>query len=265
MPFQIEVCQQILRNPTRLLQHAAHDSVWLLRVCKVLDACLVQLALPHSVQAIPLRMLETFTTVAAVERYVEDETVLYKYLECVFGFLITRNYFVRLRQLLDDKCPPLDGETLHAPTPFADALMQLMLRPLSVALRQPCSELSQLFSRKFICDILATPHTEPVRYFVLPCLAESEEFPYALLMHTLHALLDISEYSPVSEVAATDSVNTNNLFYGVMQAEEAGVKSSKAQTHDKLFSSYLLNSLLVLDRSHLGVYTYIHNNHNNYI
>ncbi|TDG42604.1 hypothetical protein AWZ03_010965 [Drosophila navojoa] len=253
----VEVCQQILRNPTRLLQHSAHDSVWLLRVCKVLDACLVQLALPHKAQAIPLRMLETFTTVAAVERYVEDETVLYKYLECVFGFLIKRNYFERLRQLLDDKCPPLDGETLHAPTPFVDALMQLMLRPLNVALRQPCSELSQLFCRKFISDILATTHTEPVRNFVLPCLAESKDFPYALLMHTLHAILDLREAASVAEATttatttttATDNVSTNNVFYGTMHGE---AKSSNQQTNDALFSSYLLNSLLVLDRSHLG-------------
>ncbi|XP_030554111.1 ubiquitin-protein ligase E3C [Drosophila novamexicana] len=246
----IEICQPILRNPVRLLQHSAHDSVWLLRVCKILDACLLQLALPHSAQAIPLRMLETFTTVASVERYVEDEAVLYKYLERVFVFLITRNYFVRLRLLLDEKCPPLDGETLHAPTPFVDALMQLLLRPLSVAMRQPGNESSQLFCRRFIIDILATPHTEPLRHFVLPCLAESEDFPFALLMHALHALLDLSQATSGSEPAITDNGKPNTLLYGVLQPDEA--KQLKSQPRETLFSSFLLNSLLVLDRRQLA-------------
>lgn len=253
MVFQIDICQQILRNPARLLQHSAHDSVWLLRICKLLDACLVQLTLPQSAQAIPLRMLETFTTVAAVERYVEDETLLYKYLERVFAFLIARNYFGRLRQLLDEKCPPLDGETLHAPNPLAEALLQLLLRPLAVASRLPVGEQSQLFCRNFISEILAMPHTEPIRYFVLPCLAESTEFPFALLLHSLHGMLEMT----ISNVALPDSIATveennkhNALFYGVIQSGE--VKQAKRQPREAVFSSFLLNSLLILDRKQLG-------------
>ncbi|KAM8713192.1 hypothetical protein ACLKA7_013494 [Drosophila subpalustris] len=246
----IEICQQILRNPARLLQHSAHDPVWMLRVCKLLDACLLQLTLPQSAQAIPLRMLETFTTVSAVERYVEDETLLYKYLERVFGFLIARNYFVRLRQLLDDKCPPLDDETLHAPSPFADALLQLLLRPLSVARRSAAGEQSQLFCLKFITEILATSHTEPIRYFVLPCLAESTEFPFALLMQSLHVLLESSMATSAAESTDTDDGKQNSMFYSVIQSSE--VKQSKSQPREMLFSSFLLNSLLVLDRRHLA-------------
>lgn len=245
----IEICQQILRNPSRLLQHSAHDPVWLLRVCKLLDACLLQLTLPQSAQAIPLRMLETFTTVSAVERYVEDEMLLYKYLGRVFGFLIARNYFVRLRQLLDEKCPPLDGETLNAPSPFAEALLQLLLRPLAVARRTPAGEQSQIFCRKFITEILATPHTEPIRYFVLPCLAESTEFPFALLMQSLHVLLESSIVTSATDATDTDDGKRNSLFYGVIQSSEA--KQSKTQPR-VMFSSFLLNSLLVLDRRQLA-------------
>lgn len=199
-------------------------------------------------------MLETFTTVAAVERYVEDETLLYKYLERVFAFLIARNYFVRLRQLLDEKCPPLDGETLHAPNPLAEALLQLLLRPLAVARRLPVGEQSHLFCRNFISEILATPHTEPLRYFVLPCLAESTDFPFALLLHSLHGMLEmtISDVSLPESMAAIDENKHNALFYGIIQTSE--VKQTKRQPREAVFSSFLLNSLLILDRKQLGMW-----------
>ncbi|KAH8403751.1 hypothetical protein KR215_002236 [Drosophila sulfurigaster] len=247
----IEICQQILRNPSRLLQHSAHDPIWMLRVCKLLDACLLELSLPQSAGAIPLRMLETFTTVAAVERYVEDETLLYKYLDRVFGFLIARNYFVRLRQLLDEKCPPLDGETLQAPSLMAEALLQLLLRPLTVARRISAGEQSKVFCQKFITEILATPHTDPIRYFVLPNLAESAEFPFALLMQSLHFLLESNSVtrSAAESTDLDEEIKRSSLFYGVIQSSE--VKQCKSQPRE-LFSSFLLNSLLVLDRKQLA-------------
>ncbi|XP_043645580.1 ubiquitin-protein ligase E3C [Drosophila teissieri] len=241
----IEVCQQILRQPARLLQHSSPDSMWLLRLCKLLDTCLLQLSLSHTPQAIPLRMLETFTTVSSVQRYMEDETVLFQYLERVFGFLIARNYFVRLRRLLDDKCPPLDGETLQAPSPLAEALLQLLLRPLEVAKRASAggqmSSMSMAVCQNFTRDILATPHTDPLRYFVLPCFALNVDFPFDLLMRSL---FDALEAAGPAESDSTSS-RRSFLFHGA----ESG---HKAKRIDSIFSSFLLNSLMVLDRRQLA-------------
>ncbi|XP_034651048.1 ubiquitin-protein ligase E3C [Drosophila subobscura] len=250
----IEVCQQILRSPGRLLQHSATDPIWLFRVCKLLDACLLQLTLSQSAQAIPLRMLETFTTVTAVERYVSDETLLFKYLERVFGFLIARNYFLRLRQLLDEKCPPLDGETLHAPSPLAEALLHLLLRPLAVA-KRACNggqvlPVSLLVCQNFVKDILATPHTDAMRCFVLPCLAECPEFPFDLLMRSLFDLLETAAATAASE-SENASSRRSFMFHG-SETGSGGPKQAQAQPLDALFTSYLLNSLLVLDRRQLA-------------
>jgi len=224
--------------------------MWLLRLCKLLDTCLLQLSLSHTAQAIPLRMLETFTTVSSVQRYVEDESVLFQYLERVFGFLIARNYFQRLRGLLDDKCPPLDGETLHAPSPLAEALLQLLLRPLAVTKRAcsggQLSPMSLAVCQNFIRDILATPHTDPLRYFVLPCFALNADFPFDLLMRSL---LESLETDGPAESASTSS-RRSFLFHGT----ETGPKTKR---FDSLFSSFLLNSLLVLDRRQLGKFNLI--------
>lgn len=219
--------------------------MWLLRLCKLLDTCLLQLSLSHTAQAIPLRMLETFTTVSSVQQYMKDEAVLFQYMERVFGFLIARNYFVRLRRLLDDKCPPLDGETLHAPSPLAEALLQLLLRPLEVAKRASAggqmSSMSMAVCRNFTRDILATPHTDPLRYFVLPCFALNVDFPFDLLMRSLY---DALESAGPAESDSTSS-RRSFLFYGV----ETGHKTTRI---DSIFSSFLLNSLMVLDRRQLG-------------
>ncbi|XP_052838360.1 ubiquitin-protein ligase E3C [Drosophila gunungcola] len=242
----IEVCQQILRQPARLLQHSSRDSMWLLRLCKLLDTCLLQLSQSHSAQAIPLRMLETFTTVSSVQRYVEDEALLFRYLERVFGFMIARNYFLRLRRLLDDKCPPLDGETLHAPSPLAEALLQLLLRPLAVAKRAsaggPLSSMSLAVCHNFIRDILATPHTDALRYFLLPCFALNADFPFDLLMRSLFGVLESVGLAVESESTST---RRSFLFHGA----ETG---QRIKRFDSLFSSFLLNSLLVLDRRQLA-------------
>lgn len=223
--------------------------MWLLRVCRLLDTCLLQLSLSHTAQAIPLRMLETFTTVSAVQRHMQNEAELFKYLERVFGFLIARNYFLRLRQLLDEKCPPLDGETLHAPSPLADALLQLLLRPLAVARRASSggqvSPMSVAVFRNFIADILAKPHTDPVRYFLLPCLAESAEFPFDLLMRSL---VDALETVAVPLDSGDNLASRRSFLY---HGTETGQKA-QAQAMEALFSSFLLNSLLVLDRRQLG-------------
>ncbi|EDV37490.1 uncharacterized protein Dana_GF11384 [Drosophila ananassae] len=243
----IEICQQILRQPGRLLQHSTQDSTWLLRVCRLLDTCLLQLTMSLTSQAIPLRMLETFTTFSSVNRYLEDEVQVFRYLERVFGFLIVRDYFLRLRRLLDEKCPPLDGETLHAPSPLADALLQLLLRPLVVARRASAggqvSSMSLSVCQNFVRDILATPHTDPLRYFVLPCLAQSSEFPFDLLIRSLVDALESA--MPVD----SDNISSRRsfLFHGV----EAGHRP-QAQPIEVLFSSFLLNSLLVLDRRQLA-------------
>ncbi|KAH8284660.1 hypothetical protein KR018_011151 [Drosophila ironensis] len=245
----IEICQQILRQPGRLLQHSTHDSMWLLRLCRLLDTCLHQLGQPLTPQAIPLRMLETFTTVSAVQRHVPDEGQLFKYLERVFGFLIVRDYFVRLRRLLDDKCPPLDGETLHAPSPLAEALLQLLLRPLAVA-RRSCagsqmggmSPMALVVCQNFVRDILATPQTDPLRYFVLPCLAQSPEFPFDLLMRSLFEALETA-----MPVDPETSSRRSFLFHGA----DTGPGKGQALPLEVLFSSFLLNSLLILDRKQL--------------
>lgn len=196
------------------------------------------MTLPQTSPAIPLRMLEVFTATSVLERYMEDETRLQAYLKVVFNFLVNHEYFVRLRQLMEAKCPPLDGETLHAPSPFTDAIFQLMLRPL--LLKDEMFGIYEEFSK----HILAKPFTEPIRNYVLPALAECTEFPFSKLIRILHRLT----INPQAEKMQIDTTPTpTSSFTGTMpKVENLEIQRSA------IFSSYLLNAILILDRKHLG-------------
>uniref|UniRef100_A0A0A1XNT7 Ubiquitin-protein ligase E3C n=1 Tax=Zeugodacus cucurbitae TaxID=28588 RepID=A0A0A1XNT7_ZEUCU len=237
----IEVCQQIIRQPERLLRNSSTEFIWLYRLKKLLDVCLTQMTLPQTSPAIPLRMLEVFTATSVLERYMEDETRVQAYLKVVFNFLVNHEYFVRLRQLMETKCPPLDGETLHAPSPFADAIFQLMLRPLLLK-----DEMFGIYE-EFCKHILAKPFTDPIRNYVLPSLAECADFPFSKLIRTLHRLTTNpqTEKMQVDLAPGPHTTSTSNFTVTTSKVESLEIQRSE------IFSSYLLNAILILDRKHL--------------
>uniref|UniRef100_T1PGI9 Ubiquitin-protein ligase E3C n=1 Tax=Musca domestica TaxID=7370 RepID=T1PGI9_MUSDO len=247
----IEVCQHILKSPARILQNSTTDKMWLHRLKKLLDLCIVQLTTDsQSSQAIPLRMLETFTAETSIERYVENEDLIKTYLELVFKYLIGREYYKRLRTVLEIKCPPLDGEVLHPPNQFSEAIFQLMLRPLLLA-KNSEAEFSYTVCLSFSRHILSLPSTDCIRNFLVPCFADCAEFPFEFIVRTLQ------RYTK-SEVPEKMDVDARSMptFTGASSTTtnvSDNVKSKNAETIDPktIFSTFLLHSLLVLDRKQL--------------
>lgn len=235
------MCQQIIRQPERLLRNSSIEFIWLYRLKKLLDVCLTQMTLSQTSPTIPLRMLEVFTATSVLERYMEDETRVQAYLKVVFNFLVNHEYFVRLRQLMEIKCPPLDCETLHAPSQFAEAIFQLMLRPLLLKDEMFC------IYEEFCKHILAKPFTDPIRSYVLPSLAECVDFPFSKLIRTLNRLT----INPQAEKMQIDSTPGTTTSISSFTGTTNKVENLQIQ-HSEIFSSYLLNAILILDRKHLG-------------
>lgn len=229
--LQIEVCQFILRNPSKILQNAVSEFIWLHRLKKLLMICIEQLTVPNAAQAIPMRMLETFTSEPVVERYIEDNTRVQSYLDHVFRYLVERRYFERIRGILEQKCPPLDGETLHAPNQVSEALFQMILRPLILSNRG--FSYGSVICQAFTKHILSVKFTDPIRNYLIPCLAEHTEFPFEYLMRSLQHLS--------SEAKSDEKMQVDNVLTDKPQKQEATI-----------FSSYLLNAILILDRRQLG-------------
>lgn len=244
------------------MQNSTTDAVWLHRLKKLLDLCIIQLTTAqHTSQAIPLRMLETFTAETSIERYVENEQLIQTYLDCIFRYLVDKDYYKRLRKLLEQKCPPLDGETLHPPNQFSEAIFQLMLRPLLLANKSP-SGLSNgsVICQSFSKHILSLPFTDCIRYFLLPCFAECVEFPFEYLLKTLQQWRrsELPEKMQVDSgpvptfTGASAAVDILNASSNSSSPSNKKVKEDKTQEPNKIFTTYLLHSLLMLDRKHLG-------------
>ncbi|XP_075165628.1 ubiquitin-protein ligase E3C [Haematobia irritans] len=252
----IEICQQILKSPARILQNSTVDSMWLHRLKKLLDICIVQLtSTSQTSQALPLRMLETFTSEASIERFVENDTLIQKYLEYIFQYLIKNDYFKRLRSLLENKCPPLDGEILHSPNQFSEAVFQLLLRPLLLANNpKTVHSCSNSICLTFAKEILSLPYTDCIQYFLLPCLAEHEEFPFELIVRILQKWTK-SQMPPPERMDVDAGITPT--FTGASALTSSSKKTtSKASDADSLdtkgiFSTYLLNSILILDNKQL--------------
>ncbi|XP_037945574.1 ubiquitin-protein ligase E3C [Teleopsis dalmanni] len=244
----IEICQHLVRNPGRMLQNAATDFIWLHRLKKILDVCITQLFIPHVAQAIPLRMLEIFTSGSSVERYVENEKLVQSYLDRIFLYLIKREYFYRIRLLIDEKCPPLDGDTLHPPNKFTEALYELLLRPLLLSNKSEVFSQGTTICHSFIKHILAKPFTEPIRNFVLPSMAANKEFPFEYLIKSL----EHSARKQQQEKMQVDE-NINIPTFTRVSAVVTYNEEKKEVRSDDIFTSFLLNAVLILDKHKLDM------------
>lgn len=228
--------------------------MWLHRLKKLLHLCIVQITTDsQSSPAIPLRMLETFSAESSIERYVENEELIQNYLGHIFQYLIQKDYYSLLRSLLELKCPPLDGETLHAPNQFSEAIFQLMLRPLLLANNSDAGYLySSNICLSFTKQVLSLPFTESIRYFILPCLSECSDFPFEFILKNLKKLCK----SQLPERMEVDSTRNVSTFTRASTTKESTFRGKQNDSDDSkfIFSSYLLHSLLMLDRKQLSKY-----------
>lgn len=214
-----------------------------------------------------MRMLEVFTAESSIERYVENEQLIQMYLNHIFRYLVDKDYYKRLRNLLELKCPPLDGEILHPPNQFTEAILQLMLRPLLLANKEAFDyTYGNIICQSFTKYILAAPFTDCIRYFLIPNFAECAEFPFEFLLKTLQQCTRSQlpekmqvDSSPV--ITFTGASVADNLTATSNSSSPSAKKDieEKSQEQTKIFSTFLLHSLLMLDRKQLSKLTDIFN------
>lgn len=128
----IAVGQFILRNSHAVINEVAVHAVWQHRINRLLLLSISQLFATDVSHAIPLRLLELFTKNQAVQEQLQDPEQVRNTMEATFSFLVRNGFFSSMRRLLDLKTPPLDGPTIQSPTPFSEALLQLVIRPLAL-------------------------------------------------------------------------------------------------------------------------------------
>lgn len=148
-----------------------------------------------------------------------------------------RDYFRLLRQMLDAKVPPLDGPVRVAPNSISETLLQMIVHPLKLV--DSCTGCSRLILGSFVEQILAPTFSDPVRLFVIPCLAADPLFPFLQLNQFLISVVG----QPV--------VRPNNVNHMDVDENTDPVKIAEDSLASTLIgSAFLLNAMLSLDGIH---------------
>lgn len=189
------------------------------------------------IQTIPFRVLETFTSAKTVALHISDASIVRSFLEEVFGYLVQRDYFRLLRQMLDAKVPPLDGPVQVAPNSISETLLQMIVHPLKLV--DSCTGCSRLILGSFVEQILASAFSDPIRLFVIPCLAADPLFPFLQLNQFLISVVG----QPVPPPSNANVMEVDEHSDVVRVAEDSLAARLTG-------SAFLLNAVLSLDVIH---------------
>lgn len=211
-------------------------------------------------QAIPFRVLETFSSRDMVARYISDPQRQNIYLKDLYKYLIKRKYFTLVRQLMETKVPALYDEVLSPPNSISDTLLQMVRHPLKLLSQMPHTvnnELANLILSSFIEEILAPVYTPAIQLFLIPCLANSPDFPFIALLQRLNDVVN-ETYGGGNEAAigtkgeltgsfATSSSASLSLDQRYLGSTIEMPIQATTNKPNLLESTYLFHALLKLD------------------
>jgi ubiquitin-protein ligase E3 C len=173
-------CQQVVRQRQLVLGLLLEgDAAWLSLMCRLLSLAVAHLANSTENVTSSLRLLEIFTSPSS---YPADQGAL---VTKIYKHLLDKEYFSRIRILIDCKIPPLLEETLQPPTPVSGEILQMLLRPLQVVGSLQDRGMVSKILAQFSNHILSSPFSDQVRLFILPSLSLSGNVPFYRLCDLL--------------------------------------------------------------------------------
>uniref|UniRef100_A0A182QT97 Ubiquitin-protein ligase E3C n=1 Tax=Anopheles farauti TaxID=69004 RepID=A0A182QT97_9DIPT len=254
----IFLCQYMVKNPGEVFKLVDRDPIWTYRVKRLLGLCLGQIFVPECTPTIPIRMLEIYSSDTYIRKHIpptgtDQQQYIQRYLVTVYRHLIEQRYFAVVRQLIEEKVPPIDEDsTALAHHPIADALFDMLVRPLQLIHPQAHDPLSRQILQSFTFNVLSPALSDQVRHFVLPALGERSDFPYWTLVRCIadeyQSQLDYRNSILVD--LTTDDTMTGG---GALRTGGLPKKARKDQSQDERLrlTSSLLYALLKLDERHL--------------
>lgn len=188
----------------------------------------------------------------------------------MYRYLVKRKYFKLVRQLLEDKVPPLYDIVVSPPNSISDTLLQMIQHPLRLmsATDKPTNidqtivnksaasppflisdECATLILSSFVEEILVPEYTKPIRLFLIPCLANSIEFPFT---HLLQYLSELIKQECVNQDISVSAQQNNEYSISSDSSVSVSMAREKLKAIDKVFSStYVFHSFLTLDQLNL--------------
>ncbi|XP_060052848.1 ubiquitin-protein ligase E3C isoform X2 [Erinaceus europaeus] len=163
--------------------------------------------------AVPLRMLEVFSSEKTYLPVVRDPGAVVWVLEQVLHYMVQHGYYRALSVLIHSKLPPSVDYSDLVRVPIAKTLVENVLKPLHFTYGSCGEGARQRVFAAFAEELLAAPFSEQILQLVVPALADAQAaFPFEPF---LDALLSLRGGAPESCVSAPW------LFYFVLTVGES--------------------------------------------
>lgn len=205
------ISQLIIKNSVHIMKQCEVERTLVFSIAHFLNLTLQYISntiasTSYEIKGSHWRILEIFLNAQGWRLNVDIQTAD-NILGFIFGILSKKGYFTMLRQIVDDKIPPMVEPTTKAPTPLSSCLLDFIVQPLEFATTtvntNHCNTIVGSFSREF----LEPAYSEPVANFILPSLRQqNHKIPLFNLLHSnensshnpwlLHSVLVLADGHP---------------------------------------------------------------------
>jgi len=170
--------QALVKLRQELVQLVSTNIQWRYLVSRLLKLAIDYLIDNQTSVASSLRFIQVYTDAG---NYPSNGRIT---VTKIFKYLLTNDYFAKVRQLVDLRIPPLLEETTRPPNPVSAEILGMIVRPLAVV--EQCEETGLVTEVMVqLCKhLLAPAMTDQVRLYLLPSLCESQTFPLARLLQS---------------------------------------------------------------------------------
>ncbi|KAM9308508.1 ubiquitin-protein ligase E3C [Gastrophryne carolinensis] len=185
------ICQSLIRHNTQFVKQLAgpdrltclYQIKWLLGVC----CRLLQHCDDDSLNvAVPMRMVEVFSSEHTYLPVVHDTAAASLLVEQILHYMVQKGYYRSLYLLINNKLPSSIDYSDVSRVPIAKILLENILKPLHFTYSSCSNGARQQVFSAFTREFLAAPYTDQIFHLVIPALADLHSaFPYELFMNAL--------------------------------------------------------------------------------
>ncbi|XP_054987111.1 ubiquitin-protein ligase E3C isoform X1 [Sorex araneus] len=180
----IWMCQNLIRHSALFVQQlaGADGLTCSYQIRRLLGLCcrlLQDSGDDSSSAALPLRMLEVFSSESTYLPALQDAGHVLPVIERVAHSMVQSGYYKALYLLVNSKLPPSVDYADVSRVPVAKTLLENVLKPLHLTYDSCPQGARQQVLAAFTDEFLAAPFTEQLFHFVIPALADAHAgFPY---------------------------------------------------------------------------------------
>lgn len=218
----IWMCQCLVKHHAQFVKllTGPERQICLFQIKRILGHCcrLLQSCEDDSLNvAVPMRMLEVFSSERTYLPFLQDENYVTALIEQILHYMVQKGFYRSLYVLVNHKLPSSLEYSDTPSIPLAQTLLEHTLKPLHFTYSSCHPDSRQFVFSAFTEEFISAPFTEQIYHFFVPALSDPKlAFPFQNFLWSLQATI-------ASSVQARTQAPW--LFYFVLSVGESGLSS----------------------------------------